>query len=432
MSTLLLAALLGACGGGGGSKGTEPNQGTEVTPPTPASTSPEVAVEVTPVTPSEPEPALIATQKQLSSLEAELRAFLDAWESDTDFTLMLETETGYQFTHSTGTSTQFTPYESASTSKLVVGAIFSRLVQKGLIDLDARPQMYLPDWPQSGPLSEITLAHLLSFTSGITATPGCVHDPNTSLEHCVSRILELNKHTKYAPGEVFDYNLAAMQVAAQMAAVGSGYGSWQAIFEAFQMETGLFANASFSLPSAINPRLAAGMIWNAAEYMEFLGAITRDTLLDTEHLSLLLKDRTSSMQIKYSPAVNSFKQNWHYGLGVWLECDGRQYDCEAATRYSSPGAYGAYPFIDLDQNYFGIIAKQGDLSAFITGRALFVAIEPKITRWAELATRLSPAAANGEADTVSRTEVKTTTESLPRVDGFGSVEVSTVEISGRL
>ena len=36
-----------------------------------------------------------------------------------------------------------------------------------------------------------------------------------------------------------------------------------------------------------------------------------------------------------------------------------------------PGAYGAYPFVDFDLDYFGIVARQGALRTFPEGSSLF-------------------------------------------------------------
>ena len=53
-----------------------------------------------------------------------------------------------------------------------------------------------------------------------------------------------------------------------------------------------------------------------------------------------------------SPALNAFNQDWSYGFGNWLECPtamgANTFDCGSGHRNSSPGAYGAYPFIDFD------------------------------------------------------------------------------------
>ena len=58
-------------------------------------------------------------RKDLTELESEIRNILDNAETDADFTLKIMSANGNVFTHSVGSSNEFTLYRSASTSKLV-------------------------------------------------------------------------------------------------------------------------------------------------------------------------------------------------------------------------------------------------------------------------------------------------------------------------
>ena len=58
---------------------------------------------------------------------------------------------------------------------------------------------------------------------------------------------------------------------------------------------------------------------------------------------------------------------------------------------SSPGAYGAYPFVDLEHGYFGIVARQVDFDianevygTFPEGVNLFRRIQDDAEAWAAL------------------------------------------------
>ena len=87
-----------------------------------------------------------------------------------------------------------------------------------------------------------------------------------------------------------------------------------------------------------------------------------------------------------SPIIMAFGEDWAYGLGNWLECPtamgAGSFDCGAGHRNSSPGAYGAYPFIDFDRDYFGVLAREGTLGTFREGLAVFRAIEDLADQWA--------------------------------------------------
>ena len=167
--------------------------------------------------------------------------------------------------------------------------------------------------------------------------------------------------------------------------------TWQDLFTEFKVQTGLFPTATYDLPSASNPRLAGGMHWTGEEYLDFLKALKNGTLLPTT-MNEFLADHTPSptVSIVASPIAlappNGLGENWHYGLGHWIECQVSAispFTCSSNTaRLSSPGAYGAYPFWDRSRNYTGIVARQGTIGTFPNGIAIERAVRPTIEQWA--------------------------------------------------
>jgi hypothetical protein len=106
-------------------------------------------------------------------------------------------------------------------------------------------------------------------------------------------------------------------------------------------------------------------------------------------MNQLVADHNASTTIAYSPIAlaptNGLGENWHYGFGLWNECQvaaSAPFTCTAGTRVSSPGAYGAYPFWDRSKNYFGIVARQGTLGTFPNGIAIERAVRPTVEQWA--------------------------------------------------
>ncbi len=99
-----------------------------------------------------------------------------------------------------------------------------------------------------------------------------------------------------------------------------------------------------------------------------------------------------------SPVWERFEEDWSYGLGNWLECPTAKaqdsFNCGSFHRNSCGGAYGAYPFIDFDYSYFGLIARQGALGTFYEGVNIFREIQDCARRWAETDTT-PPAAPSG-------------------------------------
>jgi hypothetical protein len=161
---------------------------------------------------------------------------------------------------------------------------------------------------------------------------------------------------------------------------------WQAVWAGFQERTGLFPTSTYDLPSAENPRLAGGMTLSGAEYLGFLRALYRGEVLSEPSQEALLANQRGDATVGHSPIWAAAGEDWSYGLGNWLECptatEENSFDCGAGHRNSSPGAYGAYPFIDFDHGYFGIVARRGALGDARAGIAIFRAIAELASRWA--------------------------------------------------
>jgi CubicO group peptidase (beta-lactamase class C family) len=302
--------------------------------------------------------------------------------TDTDFSFGVERDDGHRYVYQRGSSRMQTVYESASTSKLVSAVIILRLVEQGYLKLDDKPQDRIATWPiaPTSPLATMNLANLLSFTSGLTDEPLCVNAGFINFESCVNTIVNVNASNQVVPGSEFYYASTHLQVAGLMAIKARGVASWQDIFNEFKQQTGLFKTASYDLPSSSNPRLAGGMHWTGEEYLDFLSALKKGRLLDAASMTQLLADRTATAKLVYSPAA-ALGEVWHYGFGYWHECQSSSFNCAPATRISSPGAYGAYPFWDRSKSYVGILARQGELGTFTKGAALERAIRPKVEAW---------------------------------------------------
>ena len=318
-----------------------------------------------------------------AAVAAALAAALDAVDTDVDFTLLLRDSAGRDFSHSIGASTAETLYESASTSKWVAAATILALVDQGVLAVDDNPQDYIPFWTEeaASPLASITLAQLLSFTSGLENAPLCLNLAGADFANCVETVHDNNYASPVAPGTGFYYASSHLQVAGLMAVNAAAKASWSEVFADFKAATGLFPSGVFDLPSASNPRLAGGMHWRADEYLDFLAAFYHDQILSAALKTQLLVDHIAGLTIVESPAT-AIGQEWHYGWGFWLECASATYDCPGITRISSPGAYGAYPFIDYEHAYFGILARQGALGSFPDGLSVFAAVRAEVEAWA--------------------------------------------------
>ena len=321
----------------------------------------------------------------VTQLETGMNAVLSQTASEVGFSFSVERQDGRRYTFNRGVSTLQTSYESASTSKLVSAVIILRLVEQGHLNLSDKPQdrISTSTWPigNSDSLYGMTLAQLLSFTSGLTAEPACLNFDGSNFETCVTNIANSNAGNGITPGQEFYYASTHLQVAGLMAIKARDVASWQDVFAEFKTQTGLFPTATYDLPSSSNPRLAGGMHWSGEEYMAFLKALKNGALLNSASMSQLLADHTASAAMVYSPPLADLKEDWHYGFGLWHECQNATFNCTAVTRVSSPGAYGAYPFWDRSKGYTGIVARQGALGTFTNGVAIERSVRSNVEQW---------------------------------------------------
>jgi CubicO group peptidase (beta-lactamase class C family) len=365
---LVLSWVVAACGGGGGA---------DVVPDGAPDDDGAPDAEPNAVCPRAAREAAIRAKLETALTDPEIAA-------SQDVTVLLETATGQRFTYSHGASTPTTIYESASTSKLVTAAIIMDLIDQGELSLGSKPSDSLSFWTDDA----VTLRQLLSFSSGYDDEPSCINLPFGTLESCVETIWTTNEPTNATPNAEFSYSGTHMQVAGLMAMKAVGVATWGEIFNAFKTRTGLFPTAAYDLPSLANPRLAGGMHWTGEEYLGFLRALAHgDVLTDASRTALFANQRGAAIVVA-SPAYSQVMEDWSYGLGNWLECptatEPNSFDCGAGHRNSSAGAYGAYPFIDFDQDYFGIVAQQGPLGSGFKAVLLLREATAEIEAWAAL------------------------------------------------
>jgi len=324
------------------------------------------------------------TEAEINQLETEIRQDLDMVPFEVDFNATFVANNGRTLSHSVGDVSLTTPLRSASTSKWVTSSIILWFVQTTNLTLSDTPQKYIDFWPTTGELSEITLQQLLSFTSGLNESALCINFGFSNFENCVETILENNQINIVSPNTEFYYESSHMQVAGLMAIKALNVETWQDVVTQFNSETSLFQNSTFSLPSQSNPRLAGGMVWIASDYLEFLDKLYKQEFLNADSTAVQRSNNTIGVTIANSPSLDVIGEDWRYGLGLWLECQSAQYNCNEVTRISSPGAYGAYPFIDIENQYYGLVAREGELGSFDEGYAIWQSVEQKLESWAAL------------------------------------------------
>lgn len=312
---------------------------------------------------------------------ADVTAAVDA-ASPTDIHLVIGDAQGEIFSYEKGSLPRTETHRLASASKLLSGITIFRLVEAGTMSLDDHPQDYIPWWTDDAgdERSQVTLEDLLSFTSGFNDKPGqagCVNDGNISLEDCARDYY--NGDITTPPGEVYYYGPAHLQVAAYMAELASGALYVDVFKNQVANVLGLSSATGFVSPSQTNPRASAGAQSTVADYSEILRALLAGELITD--ISTFTLDRTVTATFGNRPkGIEDAGVDWHYGLGFWRECSLAVWDNSCANHVviSSPGAFGWNPWIDLEENYYGLIAMDVPITTDNGTVELEIALRPLI------------------------------------------------------
>lgn len=339
--------------------------------------------------------------EELTALEAQMRAALEGVSTDHSYYVELQRpdvdDRVFTFSRDIdGPLDADATIQSASTAKLVTAAVIldvvanpSRYGTPGTspLTLDSLARDFLPDgqggtlWrTSSGPLPAtnrlhtVTLRQLLSFTSGlelerIGANEPCFPNPAArfSYDACVTQLIDINLSANENGGEprTFFYSGAHMFVASKMAVSAVNATGWADIFKRFKEAHGVFQGAvepaapeqaagpgayfPFS-EGASSPSPAGALRYRAGDYASFLRKLNTGEILPAEYMDEMFSNQLEKLDatVEYSPVADT-GEDWRYGFGVWNECPASTYD-EACFegRFSSPGSFGSYPFLDAN------------------------------------------------------------------------------------
>jgi len=223
-----------------------------------------------------------------------------------------------------------TEMDIASASKLVFGAYVVQRFSHDFQDLDGNAMRML-----SGYVS-------FEYASCLTST---------TVADCFSQ----GSNATFTAADVgmFDYGGGHFQ----NYAINLGLGDDDDDALAAEMKTMVGSELTFTYSS---PQLAAGIHTSASDYAAFLRKILSSTLAihDALGVNAVCTLPSSCPTAVYSPAPAA----WHYSYAHWVEDDPTTGD----GAFSSPGAFGFYPWIDATKTYYGILARYSlDANAYI-------------------------------------------------------------------
>ena len=201
-----------------------------------------------------------------------------------------------------------------------------------------------------GVLSESDRKYL-SMRSGYVSLTSCTR--GTTVDGCLSA----GTNGQYTPADdgLFKYDGGHMEKHASL--IGLGPLNASALAAVVKAELGPELRLMYS-----QPQLAGGIVTSADTYAAFLRKILSGGL----YMGSLLGSgpvctnpiTCGRSQALYAPVPPN--ESWHYSVGHWIEDDPVVGD----GAYSSPGAFGFYPWIDAKRTNYGIVSRSTQDGAF--------------------------------------------------------------------
>ena len=256
----------------------------------------------------------------------------------------------------------------ASSSKMISASILMRLDDDGLLDVDA-PVADVVEWGAANPT--VTPAQLISNSSGL---PGlfagfeyesylCQYVSDGTLQDCAEQIFTTPEDDAAVipPDTEFRYGGAQWTIAGAAAEVASGKTWAQLVDELIATPCGLeslgynnklaleypvdFNGDPGSLPPTDNPNPEGGAYVNAPDYAQLMLMQLRDGMCGDEQIvSSAAIERMHADRIgEVYDGVALDDPPLGYGMGWWVDRE--------SGRISDEGAFGAVPWLDLDDGF---------------------------------------------------------------------------------
>jgi hypothetical protein len=220
---------------------------------------------------------------------------------------------------------------------------------------------------------------LLNFTSGYTnmKPAGCERNPllgppRQTIDECLAEpgVKSVSGGSTQGSQDsttigYFYYNSGHLthHASAQM-----GMGGQTTAGVASLVQPVLEQGSHFGYFNYIQVDMAGGVVTTPADYATFLRNILggKLSILDLLGADAVCTNPSTCPTALYSPvdgvpgAVLS-NESWHYSLGHWVEDDPTPQPDGTTLgdgSFSSPGAFGFYPWIDASKTYYGLLARE--------------------------------------------------------------------------
>ncbi|MEH6584847.1 MAG: serine hydrolase [Halioglobus sp.] len=252
----------------------------------------------------------------------------------------------------------------ASASKWVSSAVLMRLVELGVLTLEAPLNSYIPEL--AGHWADTTLRQLLSHSSGAGPGHAIENPPGMSYREHFERLIQIPVNNE--PGVEFSYGGISMQIAGYVAEQASGR-RWSQLFDELVATPSGMAQSAYGHPfwhspgtEIHSPNLAGGLYASGQDYFNFLTALSLDgmerRLLAEDSIVQMESDQTSTLVQNMRGPI---PPDWFYGLGLWCESP----LAGSCTQVNSAGAFGTFPWIDRESGTYGVLVTLGSISEIL-------------------------------------------------------------------
>jgi CubicO group peptidase (beta-lactamase class C family) len=299
-------------------------------------------------------------------------------------------------------------YLVASSSKIVSVGVLMRLADQGLLDLDGPISKYLGT--SNAGKADLEVAQLVSNSSGLVSLTDnplyapylCQYVDAGTLSDCANTIYTANDAAdKQPPDSSFHYGGGPWQLAGGIAEAVSGK-TWSELIQETYVDPcgagtlgygnqfsqafggggdggGLSAALSYppffkadpaNLHPTKNPSIEGGLYSTAEDYgkillMHLRGGLCGNTrVLSEKAVARMQEDRILQ---KYGGTTGSAELPG-YGMGWWI-------DRTNTGVFADPGAYGAFPWLDLSRDYAAFLVIEAGADV---GAKLFTAVKPTL------------------------------------------------------
>ena len=164
-----------------------------------------------------------------------------------------------------------TPINLGSMNKMFTAVAIGRLVEQGKLGWDDKVGKHLPDWPQRQVRDEVTIAQLLSHTSGLKAYWGEEHDRRAAELDTVKEYGELcdDQAPAFTPGERFEYSNCGFVVLGLIAERAAKKDYYALVRELVYRPAGMVNSDHYDRPDEASKR-AIGYLLSGEDNMKFL------------------------------------------------------------------------------------------------------------------------------------------------------------------